>query len=408
MVRILIIFFALIISFSDASKAQPFSSEIPLELSDSAHISVLTSAPWAEEAYAVFGHSAMRVYDPVYGIDIVFNYGLFDFNSPNFIYRFTAGETDYMVGAVSFKRYLPEYEYRGVAVHEQIINLTTAEKQKIWTFLLTNAEPENRVYRYNIFYNNCTTKLADIIEQNIDGKVIYPQDTKSQTIRNMLYEHIDKQPWLMFGIDLVIGSGADKPITIREKIFLPAYEMDIFDQSHILNSDGTTRPLVLKKNLILEDTNSDIISENNFISSPLFVGLILLAISVLVSIYGYKKKRAICTAYDFILFLTAGIGGCIIFFMMFFSVHPCTNPNWNIVWLNPLQFIFAFLFFAKSLSKCVYYYHFINFAVLIVFLLAWCLIPQQLEIAFIPIILAIALRSGMRVLQYKKLKQKAG
>jgi hypothetical protein len=120
-----------------------------------------------------------------------------------------------------------------------------------------------------------------------------------------------------------------------------------------------------------------------------------------------KRLLAWGKAFDTLLFLVAGIAGSIIFFLMFFSIHPCTCPNWNIVWLNPLQLIASMLFFVKPLSKCIYYYHFINFVALLAFLLAWYLIPQQLEAAFIPFILSIGLRSFMNVLQQKKLKKKA-
>lgn len=377
----------------------------PVALSESAEISILTSAPWAEQAYAVYGHSAMRIYDPEMGINAVFNYGIFDFNSPNFIYRFMAGETDYIVAAVDYNYYLPEYQMRGVNVYEQVVNLTPDEKQNIWEFLLNNIKPENRVYRYNIFYNNCTTKLADILEQNINGKIVYPDNNKVETFRSLVHEHVNKQLWMQFGIDLVIGASADKPITVREKMFLPIYEKNTFDKSHIQLADGTTKPLIIKESVIPPFERSD--ETENIFFTPLVAGILLLILSILISVYGLRKERVACKIFDTLLFFIAGIGGCIVFFMMYFSVHPCTNPNWNLVWLNPLQLIVSFLFFVKACRKYVYYYHFINFATLLLFLLAWCLIPQQLEIAFIPFIMAIALRSGMNAWQYKKMKQKS-
>ena len=404
MFKRLIILFILIFAVLVQIKPQSYGS-IPNELSDSAQVSILTSAPWPQQVYAVFGHSAMRVNDPVQNIDWVFNYGIFDFNKPNFLYRFMAGETDYMVAAIDYKNYVREYQTRGINVFEQVINLTHSEKNKIWLFLANNSLPENRVYRYNIFYNNCTTKLTDILEDNIDGRITYPIDNKKQTFRDLVHECVDQQPWLRFGIDLIIGSGADKTITEREKMFLPAYQMNTFDYTTIDRS-GESIPLVLHKATIIAAKNRDEIKQNNKIFfSPLFVGLLLFTIAIICSLLDYKNRHSIGKIFDTLLFLVAGIGGCIIFFMMFFSVHPCTSNNWNLVWLNPLEFIFAFLFFVKPLAKYVYYYHFINFVVLILFLLAWCLIPQNTELAFIPYILAIALRSAMFVYQQNKIKK---
>lgn len=393
--------FALLICCIYTSKSQTIEQNFQ-QLSDSSEISILTSAPWAEEPYAVFGHSAMRVKDQSNGIDYVFNYGVFDFQSSNFIYRFAAGETDYMVAVIDYQSYLIEYQLRGVNVYEQIINLTPDEKQKIWNFLLNNIQVENRIYRYNIFYNNCTTKLVSILETNMDNSINYDFDNNPKTFRNLIHECVYKQPWLMFGIDLVIGSQADKIITSKEKMFLPMYQKNALEHATIQQKVGV-KPLVISTDIVTSasDRSSDT-ETHSYFTTPLVIGIILLMITIIISLYGRHKRKVICTLYDSLLFIVAGIGGCIIFFLMCFSEHPCTGYNWNIVWLNPLELIVAFLFFVKPLQKYIYYYHFINFVALIVFLLAWYLIPQQLEIAFIPFILSIAMRSGMNVWQYKK------
>lgn len=408
MIKKILILILIIIACSHTARSQIYRPVNVATLSDSAQISILTSAPWNKEVYAVFGHSAIRIKDVGQNqeyIDIVYNYGIFDFKKPNFAYRFMAGETDYLVAGIYYDYYITEYEERGENVYEQVLNLNKDEKQKIWAYLINNAQPQNRVYRYNIFFNNCTTKLIDILEQSIDSKIVFPTDTNPKTFRELVHEHVNKQPWTQFGIDLIIGSKADRKTTIREKMFLPVYAMNILDKSYIQLQDGTQKPLVLSNTIIVKENPENNISQNNFFKSPLFAGIIILILASLASFYSYKQRRIIVTIFDFLLFLSAGIAGCIIFFMITISVHPCTSPNWNIVWLNPLLLVAAFLFFVKSHLKCIYYYHFINFAVLILFLLAWCLIPQQLEIAFIPFILAICLRSGMTVLRQKKLKQ---
>ncbi len=408
MIKKIFILVSILIGFVFSTNANARDYLLPPVLSDSARVSILTSAPWPEQIYAVFGHSAMRISDPKIGVDYVFNYGIFDFDSPNFIYRFTAGETDYIVDFVEYNYYIPQYQMRGVDVYEQVINLKNNEVQKIWSFLINNVKPENRVYRYNIFFNNCTTRLTDILENNIDGKIIYPSESDSKntkyTFRSLVHEHVNKQPWLQFGIDLIIGNGADSTIAVKQRMFLPIYQKNTFDKSYILNKDGSKIPLVLEESTIHPIVEPD--NEASSTPTPLAIGLIVLFIAVAISLYGRKKERFIGKAFDTLLFVLAGAGGVIIFFMMYFSVHPCTNPNWNLVWLNPAALIAGCLFFVKAVRKYVYYYHFINFALLLIFLLAWCLIPQQLEIAFIPFILSIALRSGMYVWHYRTIKAK--
>lgn len=399
------IVFLIIASFSQGLRSQQNTFRSPITLSDTAQISLLTSSAWEKEIYALFGHTAIRVCDTTQHLDVVFNYGLFDFNSDNFIYRFVKGETYYMVGSIPFKYYIEEYGQRGVGVTEQVYNLTLKEKQEIFDALVQNSSPENREYLYNFFYDNCATRPRDIVEKYVQGEIVYTPTDKQQTFRDLVWECVGIQPWTKFGIDIIIGADADKVITDKQKDFLPAYLMKANEGARIKNTDGTYRNFILKEQQLLKPQG--LVSSESHIQ-PLYVGCILLLITTLLSFLVYKKRWfTLGRIYDTLLFIVAGLGGCVIFFLMFFSIHPCVNPNWNIVWLNPLQLIVACLFFVKSLSKFISCYHFINFVALLAFLLAWCLIPQQLEIAFIPFILSLCIRSGMNILQLKKLKKRA-
>ena len=372
-----------------------------ITLSDSSQISLLTNAPWDEAVYTLFGHTSIRVYDPARNIDVVFNYGIFNISKDNFIFLFVKGETDYIVAAIEYRHYLAEYQERGVGVIEQVYNLTLKEKQEIFDALVINSLPENRVYRYNYFYDNCSTRPRDIVEKYVDGKIEYRPTNKEQSYRDLVHESVSTHTWTKFGIDLVIGADADKTITDRQKDFLPLYLMAANEDAKI-KTDSTERKLILSTANILQPT--PLVKDN--IISPFASGIILLIITVGLSTWIYRKKLYVLSkTFDTLLFLIAGVAGSIIFFLMFFSEHPCTNPNWNIIWLNPLQLIVALIFFLKPLSKCLSYYHFINFVALLLFLLAWCLIPQQLEIAFIPYILSLCIRSGMNVLQQKTKKK---
>ena len=372
-----------------------------LILSDEANISLLTNSPWDEEIYAIFGHTAIRVNDPINNLDIAFNYGTFDFDSPNFISRFIKGETDYWLTIVDFDNYLYSYKFRGVGVTEQILNLTKNEKQKIFDALVINSLPENREYRYNYFYDNCSTRPRDIIENNINGSLEYRPTDRKQTYRDLIHQQVNRKVWIKFGIDLIIGADADKIITDKQKDFLPVYLKNSFESARIINKNDSTRNLVLTTNLILPDLSKN--KDNTEpLNIPFYVGLVILFIAIFISFYCSKKRFLISKLFDFILFFVAGLVGCVIFFLMFFSIHPCTNPNWNIIWLNPLQLIFSFLFLIKAFAKCTYYYHFINFVLLSLLFLVWFLIPQSLELAFLPFIVSLWVRSGANIIQYKK------
>ena len=155
-------------------------------LSDEAQISILTAAPSDDEVYTLYGHTAIRVKDSLYKLDTVFNYGIFDFSKPNFIYRFTKGETDYKLAAYNFSHYIIEYQMRGSEVTEQVLNLTPEEINKIWNALTVNAQPENAVYRYNFFFDNCATRPVAIVEEQVNGKVKYNNPPEPQTFRDLI------------------------------------------------------------------------------------------------------------------------------------------------------------------------------------------------------------------------------
>ena len=149
----------------------PSAGQAPANSNDSIRLSLLTCAP-GEEIYSLFGHTAIRYENPSQGIDAVFNYGLFSFNTPNFIFRFSLGETDYQLGVTDYEHFAAEYAFYGRSVWQQTLNLTDEEKTKLIQLLQENYRPENRVYRYNFFYDNCATRPRDKIEESIAGKVV--------------------------------------------------------------------------------------------------------------------------------------------------------------------------------------------------------------------------------------------
>lgn len=366
------------------------------KLSEEARISLMTSAPYDEEVFTVYGHAALRIYDPKQNIDYIFNYGIFDFSKPNFIYRFAKGETDYKLGVADYQDYVIEYQMRGSDITEQVLNLTQEEKARIWEALLINYRPENRVYRYNFFFDNCATRPAAILEKEINGSIDYQYPYQSQTFRDLINHCTRNHPWLTFGCDLALGSPTDRMASQHEMLFLPLYLKEAFAKAIVTAPDGTVRPLVSETNVIgsgeTEEPEKDIWD----IFTPLVCGWLLFASVLTITGMEWSRKRYFLPV-DCVLFLAGGLGGVILFFLSFISVHPCTCPNWSLVWLQPLDWIAVILFCVKKLKKAAYCYHFINFAALTLMLLGWHFIPQHLNNAFIPLVASIWVRSGWGV-----------
>lgn len=377
-----------------------------IELIDNAKISLMTTAPWDGEAYAMYGHTALYVEDDSLGIDAVFNYGFFDMSKPFFMYYFVRGKTDYILGVQSFNDFVDSYGYKGVEVVKQELNLSAEEKQQLWDALYLNHLPENREYRYNFFYDNCVTRPRDLIERFVQGEIKYPIDQQEQSFRDLIHECVGGIPWMKFGIDLVIGNEADSPITLREKMFLPAYLMHALDETIIVADDSLSYPLIKNKSVVLEDVITRKSISEWSITSPLPVAFALFLITLLISFFQFKEKnyRLYMKIYDTVLFGIAGIGGLIIFFLLFFSEHPAVNNNWNFIWLNIFALLFAVFFWIKPLKRAVNLYHLINFAILTLFLLFWWLIPQQLPVASIPFSMSLWMRSGTNTLVLRNKK----
>lgn len=380
-----------------------------VQLNDSAKISLLTASPWYGAVYAFFGHTAIRVQDDSTGVDVVFNYGYFDSSQPNFIYNFVRGKTDYVLGDIPFEAFLNEYGYRGQQVVEQELNLSSTEKQRLYDALTINALPENRGYRYNYFYDNCSTRPRDMIEKYTDGTIQYPPTAPDQSYRDLVHECVDDSyPWLQFGIDLVIGNDADSTIDVRAKMYIPAYLMDSFEGAVIQRNDTLSEPLIKNTEVLLSiDTERNNKSERT-IFTPIIIAFALFFFTIIISLIQVIKlnKTKLPNLYDTILFTIAGLAGVILLVLMYFSEHPATNPNWNFIWLNPFALVAASLFWMKSANKAVYFYHFINFALLTLFLLLWWWIPQQLPVATIPFSMSLWLRSGTNIYMLRKRRLK--
>lgn len=371
--------------------------------SDSLRVSLLTCGP-GQEVYNLFGHSAIRVKNEATGVDYVFNYGIFSFNTPNFVLRFCLGQTDYQLGVQYYDDFVWNYQMQGRFVHEQVLNLTEQEKLQLVAALEENYLPENRIYRYNYFYDNCATRPRDMVERAINGEVRYTEDMdtpqKALTYRGLVHEYTTKQPWSRFGIDLLLGSEADKPISRRASMFVPFYLEEYFHTAQKADLQGRNSGLIAEELEITAQDESDWASPTPL--TPMRVFLLLFILVAALTAWGIKQGRSLW-GLDLLLFFVAGIAGCIIAFMVLFSEHPAVSPNYLLLLLHPLHLIFLYHIVkrVKKLQRSVYLGA--NMVVILLFLAFWALIPQKFPIEIVPLALILLVRCISNiVLSYRK------
>ena len=369
---------------------------------DSAVVSLITCSP-GEEVYSKFGHTAIRVKDKINNVDVVFNYGIFSFETEHFYYKFIKGETDYQLGIYDTNFFLPEYAERNSMVWEQVLNLTSAEKKNLVATLLENYEPQNRIYRYNFVFDNCSTRPRDKITSSVDGYIRYHQTSEPTTFRRWVGDYVGTDTWLKFGIDLIFGIDADAVASQKESQFLPEVLMSDFQEAEIVTLDGKSRKLVEKSATVLVDKKhvETTTSIFDFLLKPLAVSLFLLILGVLITLLDikYKKHNKI---FDSILLFITGIAGVIAFYLMVFSTHPLVASNLNILWINPLNMIVAFLIWIKPLRKILFVCGILNLGLLAATLITFSLSIQSFNLAAFPIIVLLMLRSSHWVDMAKK------
>lgn len=357
------------------------------KLSPDAKISVITCGT-GDELYSTFGHSAFRVTDPRYHIDIVYNYGTFNFNTPNFYLKFAQGQLLYELERSRFDRFLDIYIRENRWVKEQVLNLAEEEKDALFQYLQWNAKPENSAYKYDFFFNNCATKIRDVYEQALPNTITFTDKhvTTPKTFRELIQMHLDYNSWGSFGIDLALGAVIDRKASAREFMFLPEYVLEAFE--HATKKNGET--VVHSSTTILEEKELPS-PKQNFFTSPLFFVLIASIIIVIITIRDYKRVRK-SLWLDVSLFVFSGIIGVLLLLLWFATDHTATANNFNTLWAFPPNLIFGLLLLRKQQPS--WYKKYIKFLLLLLILLVvfWMLKIQVFPIVLVPLLVALAIR----------------
>lgn len=305
---------------------------------DSVEISLLTCRP-RQNVYSLYGHTAIRIQDKQNHLDMAVNYGMFSFDKPFFILRFVFGLTDYSMDIEDFEAFRIYYATRGAGVKQQTLNLTKEEKRAIIDAIIKNYEPQNRVYRYSYFYDNCTTRARDILLDNIKGTIRYQTRNKnSESYREMIHDYNEQQRWARFGNDLLLGIKADFPTNHEQQQFLPDNLRKDFDNAVVIDKNGQKRALVSNSSwVVLPGTQAE---WSGFPLSPTTCAIIFFVIVVAFSIYE-RCETKMFWGMDIFLMLLTGLCGLILLAMVF-SQHPTVRVNLQILLLNPISLIFLY------------------------------------------------------------------
>lgn len=354
-----------------------FSSkaEAPI-LSNEAEISVLTCTPGAE-LYSLFGHSAIRVHDPVKNIDVVFNYGTFSFDE-DFYFNFAMGRLNYSLSIQKMDNFLLAYQSENRGVSEQVLRLDQSQKQRLVEYLDWNHQPENRAYLYDFFYDNCSSRIRYVLEQALPDASFEFKDLQYEakpSFRDMIDVYLVHHPWGDFGIDLGLGLPCDIVPNSDEYIFLPDELSRAFDQARI---DGS--PLVIKRTSFME---GEPLHTAFSLSDPIPLMWLLLGLVIIASTFGWRRKQ-LWWGIDMFLFLIIGAVGLLVFFLWFVTDHTGTVNNLNILWAWPTHLIAVFLMLIKPVRR---YYMIIYGAVMFFVLLSFPFLPQSLHLATIPLMI---------------------
>ncbi|MBP3467488.1 MAG: DUF4105 domain-containing protein [Paludibacteraceae bacterium] len=380
--------FTLILSFLltiTAFAQQP--SEREDDIYSNLEISLLTCSP-GDELYSAFGHTAIRVND------MVFNYGMFNFNTEGFYIKFVSGQTDYELGVEMMDGFERQYERRNRSVIEQKLNLTNEEKAALFNALIENTRPENKTYRYNFVFDNCATRPRVKIEECLKGAIKYDVKEENESYRKLIEKYVGEDSWIKFGIDILIGAEADKTASFFDRLFLPDELMNAFATAR---RDNGERLVTETKEIVSQDKDEDDDEDNGV--TPLAVAVIAMTIISIASLLFPRKLKAL----DFILFLATGLLGVVITFLCFFSLHPLVGENYNLLWLNPIHLIIPLTIFIKKARKILMGTYILIALATAVAISGYIYLPQEFNIAFLPFMAIIVVRALSAI---KTLRQK--
>lgn len=368
------------------------------KLTSEASVSVVTCGQ-GNELYSAFGHSAFRVFDPNLKLDKIYNYGTFDFNKPNFYLNFAKGKLTYQLSTTRFGYFLQEYNYENRWVKLQKLDLNETDVQAVFDFLENNAKPENSSYQYDFFYDNCSTKIEEVIKTVLKDKVTFNNNhiTSNKSHRDLIADYTSKKfKWGKFGIDLALGSVIDKEATAAEYKFLPDYIYVGFNNATI-NVDGKDKPLVGADIIVLTEKKQSVPFS---IMQPFIVFLVIALFFIFKTYQNYTTDKR-SKWVDFSLYFITGLIGVVVLLLWFTTSHTATYKNFNFLWAFAPNLVIAFFMFKTNLPKWLANYNKLLLVLLAIQAILWILKVQVFNFAIIPIMAMLFIRYSYLIVKHK-------
>ena len=377
-----------------------FGNAQGVQLSEKAEISILTIGP-GENLNDSFGHSGFRIKDTNLNIDVVFNYGTYNFNTPNFYLKFARGKLLYKIDSNNFKPFYNYYVKQNRSIIEQQLNLTKSEKQELFNYLLTNSKPENQEYLYDFLFDNCATRIRDVLVTVLGDKLTYKEDTlekKSFTFRELIQKNVYWNSWGSFGMDIAIGAVVDRKATEWEYQFLPNYVMRAANYASLTN-EGVTEKLVKSTSPSYEEKPYQL--KSSFFTSPLFV-MGLLGLLILYITYRDHKNDKRSRYLDASLFLITGLIGVFLLLLWFATDHSTTKNNYDLLWAFPFSLVFVAAILKKNPPLWLGKYVFFLLLMLVLLCIHWLTGVQEFALALTPLLVALFIRYTFLIRYFKR------
>ncbi len=371
-------------------------------LSPQARISLITCSP-GDELYSMYGHSAIRVNDPSYGIDYVFNYGTFNFNTPNFYPKFVRGKLKYQLSVSDFSDFLAAYQYYNRSVYEQNLNLTSSQKNAVFRYLQTNYLPENREYLYDFFFDNCATRIRDVFKKTLQDSLQFDPTVaqKKQSFRQIVGIYQNPFPWADFGVDLAMGVPSDRLANAPEYMFIPDYLEEGFAKARVRDKTGI-HPFAQPVNVIFNATPPAPATSPGL--TPQILLWTVLVLGALFTFWQFRQKR-VTYIFDVVVFGFIGLLGAVVLFLTTGTDHKAFAKNLNLLWAIPLHLPVAFLLLRKNRPDFLKIYFLLTAGLMGLLLILWRWLPQEYHPAFFPLVLLLGLRAAFIYYQEKQKKK---
>jgi hypothetical protein len=354
-------------------------------LSDSAFISIITIAP-GDELYSTFGHIALRVNDPAKAFDRCYNYGTFDFDQPNFYLNFCRGKLLYTLDAETYRGMERSYLRDRRNMREQVLNLNREEKQHLFDLLMQNLKPENKNYKYDFFYDNCSTRVRELLKNALYYQMSFDSSRIQQgaTMRDLLKPYLKGKDWTRFGIDLILGLPADRRALAEDFMFLPDGLHDMASTTRL--PDG--RSLVKNERYVPEFAFQQLSIDAGILGNPLVVTCIFALLGFL-SMSNPRTERV----FDGIFWFTLGAAGLVMTLLWLATDHSATKNNLNVFWALPTHLLF---FWRNKRTTLVENYFTMSAILAALVLLFWKWMPQAMPVAAIPLAILVVIKGLWR------------